>query len=734
MSEKKKLRLFKKVKAKATKKEGNIHKVRRKKERASILAKLMASHFIIGAVPVIVVGILISSNAQQSVLDEVKTANESKTVEMAKNMDMRMESVRTNTNMMVTDFDFLDVIAKDESDYENYYYFSKERTDVINPVFRSVETANAYIENIVFVKPNETILSRDDDTYGDAGFSEVFFNSPNFKVLKEQNKAYHWYADAFGKEGIFFTRNVRNLVGEIGGLIVEMDKEYFIGNLQVPVIDYARLEDAAYVEQFKLTEAERNLLETKFFLVDPVSTSIIASNYPDFEGQQFATCNQWTALEGVDLSVSIEETHCGAYVTTEGLTEESLVTYSTMENGWVFVQAVPTRLIYEGVEAIRSITVLITIIAVVIALVAGVAVAFSISSPIKYMKDLLKKLEQGDLTIQSDYEGKYEIGQLSGSFNQMTKNIGSLIYDARMISSAVTHDVEYLQGIAKTSSDGSKEIIAAVEAVAEGATSQAQDAEKAKEVIVNLTNRISETETTFQSVAEATDRAKVVSGEAAATIETLNNSTNDSMALTEGIQKDIKDLVAQFNEILSIVDLIAGISDQTNLLALNAAIEAARAGEAGKGFAVVADEVRKLAEQSSTATTQISSIVNGIHKSSTETEAKINGGSEIFSQQEAAVKATGEKFETIATDMDSINEEINRVKAMLAGLEEIQAEAIDATMNIASVAEESAAAIEEVLATSEEQTASSQELTEMASNLSVVIQQLNESMGGFKTE
>jgi methyl-accepting chemotaxis protein len=343
-------------------------------------------------------------------------------------------------------------------------------------------------------------------------------------------------------------------------------------------------------------------------------------------------------------------------------------------------------------------------------------------------------MEQGDLTTKSTIQGRYEIGQLSHSFNQMINNIGGLIKGTSIISSEVTVDTKNLNIIARQSAEASKEIMLAVGAIATGAIEQAKDAEKVTDVIKELTSKMKETENTFVSVVEATTRTKEVSSRANITIEALNNSTADTIKLTDDIRVDIKGLVKQFKEILDIVNLIAGISDQTNLLALNAAIEAARAGDAGKGFAVVADEVRKLAEQSSMATKSISEIVGGIYKATTNTERMIEEGSSIFSKQEEAVRHTDETFKVIVRDMEEISLEIDKVHKMMSGLETIQDEAIDATTSIASIAEESSAAIQQVLATGEEQNVSAELLAQMALKLGVVIKKLNESIEGFKTE
>ena len=273
-----------------------------------------------------------------------------------------------------------------------------------------------------------------------------------------------------------------------------------------------------------------------------------------------------------------------------------------------------------------------------------------------------------------------------------------------------------------------------MESLSSGATEQTTDADKAAEVIRELVMQMNKTEESFDQVIQVTKRTKEASTAASVTIEELSSTTVESIKLSENIKADMSALTIRFKEILSIIDMINAISSQTNLLALNAAIEAARAGEAGKGFAVVADEVRKLASQSSEAAKSISDIVNNIYKETKLTEDMIESGSVIYQRQEIAAKNTEKTFKEIVLDMDSVMKEVDLVYKLLSGLDQIQESATDSITSIAAISEESASAIEEVLATGEEQIAASEQLAQMASNLSAIIDVMSENVKRFRVE
>jgi methyl-accepting chemotaxis protein len=359
-------------------------------------------------------------------------------------------------------------------------------------------------------------------------------------------------------------------------------------------------------------------------------------------------------------------------------------------------------------------------------------ISLSISNPIHSIVGLMKKAEQGDLTVVSELDGQTEMGRLSKSFNIMIGNIRQLITDTRQVVQTVINDTEVIKEVAAQTALAAEQVSTAVEEIAKGTNEQAKEAESSTLVISQLADKINKVTDNIRVVMDVTNNTKAVGSAAVDTVTALNQKTRESVHMSNTIKSNINRLSGRAKEIIKIVKVIENISEQTNLLSLNAAIEAARAGEAGRGFAVVADQVRKLAEQSKDATRMISEIIVNIQKETQITVDAVNKADEIFKEQEASVIQTDNAFKDIAKAMESIIEQIENINIAIGDINEYKDKATLAISSIASVAQQAAASTEEVMATSEEQTSSSEQLAELAKQLAQVVEQLGQSMDKFK--
>ena len=300
----------------------------------------------------------------------------------------------------------------------------------------------------------------------------------------------------------------------------------------------------------------------------------------------------------------------------------------------------------------------------------------------------MDKFSQGDLTVSVQAEQNDEIGKLFNGFNQVVANTRDMI-------------ISVSEAVAATAS-ASSEISSSTEELAAGAQEQSAQTTEVAGAVEEMTKTILETSTNVTRASEiaktsgniARDGGKVVS-------DTIGGMNRIADVVTQAAET-VKELGNSSDKIGEIVQVIDDIADQTNLLALNAAIEAARAGEQGRGFAVVADEVRKLAERTTKATKEIATMIKQIQKDTNNAVVSmVKGTEEVNSGKQLAQKA-GEALDQI---INSSKEVVDNIAQVAAASEEQSSAAEQISKNIegiSSVANESATGVQQIARAAED--------------------------------
>jgi len=677
---------------------------RKKKERISMKAKLILSHILIAIIPVLITALIISSQASTSLIGKVNTSNLAYTQKVTEILDGYIVNLENTAKIITGDLNLIKSVSRDPSSYATEFDMKLDRDTNFDTKIKALVSSNDAIRNIFFVKKNEIIGSI---PFEKTSFIGKFFESPELQAVNQAGDKPVWFYRLYNTEDIYLMKNLKNAVsgGIVGTLVIQIKTNEFIDNLDIDFGDKA---------------VSALLDDTGKVILTPKNQSDIGSI------NVFDRINEYIKADAPNGHLIT-----GSFIGSDSSGREASILFGKCSNGWIFYLQIPVSELLSDITRIQRLTVFLSVIVAITAIGIGIWTALSISGPIDYIRKKLKQVEHGDLTIKSEYEGKYEIDQLSQSFNRMTQNMNSLLLEIGSVVAKVAENSKELHNIASKSASASKDVMEAVESVTSGAAEQAKDAEQTTVIISDLVSQFHETEEHFSYVMQASRKTKESSNTAKSTLEILNLTTQDTVSLSRDIQRDIKKLVAMTHEISGIIGIISTISEQTNLLALNAAIEAARAGESGKGFGVIAEEVRKLAIQSSEAVKSISDIINRISSEAFRTEEIIMNGASIFNRQEEAVRNTASIFNEIDNNMDLILKEINQAYKVLEGLDKLQSKASDAVSSIASIAEESAAAMEEVLAGGEEQINTANHLVEMSNGLNDIISVMEKQMSRF---
>lgn len=513
-------------------------------------------------------------------------------------------------------------------------------------------------------------------------------------------------------------------------------KEYNLDMKPTWIVGLGELEDTVFVARKVSTKSkskdivvmEVNLdqivstLET-VNLLEGSSIAIVDSNkktiYNNLETQMEISDALWGTIQNGELSGSIKR-------------DKQLITYYTMSNGWKLIVQIPENMVTAPIDHVSSSTWLLVLITIIVAVVVGRGVGKRFSNPIIELMQLMKRAEEGDLTIQVHSKGHNEITLLCKSFNQMISNIHNLLKETKDVIAVTLESSQILAQSTSDTVEGFIQLTSSVGEIAEGANHQANDTQEGVVAMNNLGESIQMVSKKTQSIYESTQGAKEMLHEASTTMTLLNTTMSSSIEITQKMNVSVGDLNELSKEIEKMMRFLEAISEQTNLLALNASIEAARAGEVGRGFAVVADEVRKLAEQSKSSTLTIGKTLQEIQSKTIDTTQLVKKANEIFGQQNQAVDKTSIIFKEMIMILQLMDQELSQINGQVEDMNSLRSETTNKISNIAAVIEESTAATEEVSAFSEEQKLVIKKLSVLSSELVDSMQHLEGAIDHFK--
>ncbi|HZG83718.1 methyl-accepting chemotaxis protein [Paenibacillus sp.] len=415
-----------------------------------------------------------------------------------------------------------------------------------------------------------------------------------------------------------------------------------------------------------------------------------------------------------------------------GRDEKKMVFATNPETGWKIAGTMYEREVAaEAAPILRT-----TAIVLAVALTLFGAMVFwilrSILQPLRSIGVGSRHISEGDLTQQIAVESSDELGQLGRNFNEMASSLRSIIHQINDNVHQLAASAEQMSASSEQSSSAAEQVTEAIQGVAAGSDRQAQRIVETKDELSGMAEQLRLMSVNASDVSDAAARTKDTAESGNESIQTAVAKMSSIGGRVGQLAQDVNGLGERSNEIEQIVSVISGIASQTNLLALNASIEAARAGEHGSGFAVVAAEIRKLAEQSDESAKRISELVRSIGRDTRSAVATMEFVSGEVAEGVGVVDSAGRAFEEIVEAIDAVARQIEQVSSASQRTAAGAAAILGAMEEVSAISAQSSGSIQQVVASTEEQLASMQEITASTSVLTKMAEELQGMVGKFK--
>ncbi|ANC78184.1 hypothetical protein ABE65_015820 [Fictibacillus phosphorivorans] len=363
--------------------------------------------------------------------------------------------------------------------------------------------------------------------------------------------------------------------------------------------------------------------------------------------------------------------------------------------------------------------------------VIGVWLLRSIQSSISVLKEGASIIGNGDLSYRVETNSKDEMGELAQTFNRMAEKMQKSMIEVKDAAEKLTSSSQNLAAVSEETTAQSDEVTEAISQVATGAQSQADHLQECTLLLSDVTGYIKETALISDEIASDAVQAENDGKAGSNIVHQLNTHSENFLELAQSLISEIQDASKQSKQINSIVETIQEIAGSTDLLALNAAIESARAGEAGRGFSVVASEVRKLAERSKNEALRIQQLV----KSMTNQMELLSKETVRFEQyrvdQVESVQQTEKAFSSIIQNVSQINGRISQVKGAIGRVESANENLSEKLFEVSAISEESVATSEQVSASSIHQKEAIHQVNVAATELQEIALTLQDEVDQF---
>lgn len=360
-------------------------------------------------------------------------------------------------------------------------------------------------------------------------------------------------------------------------------------------------------------------------------------------------------------------------------------------------------------------------------------VARAIKKPLGKIADSLEVLADGDLGQDVQIKSSIkETSRIIASAKKLQDSLRETVSNVRETAVALSGGVDEVNGLSGHIAEGTNQITNAVSELSSGAVNMAENVQDVNVKVVNIGQSINDITENVENLGTSSSVMKQASDEAETSINGVLKCSSESVDAVERIASQIELTNQTISKITETVDMISSISEETELLSLNASIEASHAGDAGRGFAVVAENIKKLSEQSGESANIIKALADDMIKQSALSVSLANEIKGIITREQSEISATQAKFETLNKEIEASIEKIAVISDMTESIDNVKNEIVENVSELSAISEENAASNQEVTASVETMGASIADINNKTGDMKALADNLNQAISVFK--
>ena len=401
---------------------------------------------------------------------------------------------------------------------------------------------------------------------------------------------------------------------------------------------------------------------------------------------------------------------------------------------WVLLAYKPYAEVYELADRLHSIMLGINVVTFAFVLIVLIVITSFLLKDITKILNVCNVLRTLDLRNREnlkEYCGKSETGKISASVLELAESLGGVLSDVRQSETSLSNNVEAVKAYISNTEELTQKIVVSMSEISQGASDQAEDILVAAEEVSKISDLIEENNVSLANLKDGSAEMELTSQNAIEILNSLSQMSETTEAAISLINEKMDMTNKATEEIAVATDLITNIASQTNLLAINASIEAARAGDSGRGFAVVAEEIKMLSDQSEQSASKIRDIISSLISTVEEANKAVKNVSDIITRQNKDIEDTEKAFSRVMSCVKKSEQQVEEISNKNDVLGEAKDTITELISNLSAIAQENAAMSCESNLSMEDL---GREMTSIMSEIdktSQVAEELNANMGKF---